>query len=34
MEIGGLATDEVAAYDLQGNAENEANVLGSSLGLA
>ena len=34
MEIGGLATDEVAAYDLQGHAEIEANVLGSSLGLA
>jgi hypothetical protein len=34
MEIGGFATDEVAAYDLQGHAEIEANVLGSSLGLA
>jgi len=34
MEIGGLATDEVAAYELQGHAEIEANVLGSSLSLA
>jgi hypothetical protein len=34
MEIGGFATDGVAAYDLQGHAEIEANLLGSSLGLA